>query len=753
MRAFEIVVEKERSVFDLFLDGANITSRVNDVQIACVVRDLAAGVLELAKSPTGKKIVHFYDDAYELCIERTGSWALISLYRGGTKPSVVVYDRPVPFEDVLIGVREAITAMPARTDSELFALRSQLAELAVETSSALVEEPARVDIDTDTEAAISFGAEFAVRSRAIAPTPVGGSRVSAQESDFADLHALLFRGSLRMEVRSRVVALGADHPFLACEQLVRCMTELLDAWENGRDHTVTLLGAESPAQPAPALRARISVAGEVALLVGRTDDARASYTFPNVSVFDLGEAVLAFGRALIRGLLRRDRNQARNLRVVALRRQVRELGDSLREACQSDAKLNASPDSYRSYLETAPASDREPKSARLEMRLRYAPRWRALVPGIDLRATFVSGQSLIVGAREEVHCLSRSTGELLWQVPVARAVSVATPAGLARVAPDGSVAVHDLSNGMVALRTWIEPRRGGPMAGAVVHAPNLPRLLVLTEGEKHLVALDLLSGETRWRVNIGGGGAVRMRRAGRLLLVASGQNALSALDVVSGEVVWRIRDRFRFRTGPLLDGEDCYVLAGGAGNPAALHRIDTLSGRVKYRSAIQERHIEGELLRAGDCVVLTARDYKGAKFLAYDCETGASRWQTVCPEVFSGSACIAVDDRIVANTPAGMVVGVDARSGSVVYRRSLGKVAETDTPKRLEPILRSGALFVPHADVHVLRPEDGAVLARVEGASAIPDLLRVDDACNLYMAEESGHLVAFGTAARLQLVQ
>jgi hypothetical protein len=73
-------------------------------------------------------------------------------------------------------------------------------------------------------------------------------------------------------------------------------------------------------------------------------------------------------------------------------------------------------------------------------------------------------------------------------------------------------------------------------------------------------------------------------------------------------------------------------------------------------------------------------------------------------------------------------------------------------PRRLEPILRSGALFVPHTDVAVVRPRDGALLGTVGPTEAIPDLLRVDEMGSVYVAEESGHLVCFGALPRLCLV-
>jgi hypothetical protein len=54
--------------------------------------------------------------------------------------------------------------------------------------------------------------------------------------------------------------------------------------------------------------------------------------------------------------------------------------------------------------------------------------------------------------------------------------------------------------------------------------------------------------------------------------------------------------------------------------------------------------------------------------------------------------------------------------------------------------------------VHVVRPRDGEVIGTIP-ADLIPDLLRVDEHCNVYVAEESGHVAAFGVAPRLTLVK
>ena len=93
-----------------------------------------------------------------------------------------------------------------------------------------------------------------------------------------------------------------------------------------------------------------------------------------------------------------------------------------------------------------------------------------------------------------------------------------------------------------------------------------------------------------------------------------------------------------------------------------------------------------------------------------------------------------------------------AATGEVRYRHVFADGYEGDRPRRLDPVLRAGALFVPQTSVHVVRPHDGALLGTV-ATDLIPDLVRVDDRCDVYVAEESGHLTAFGAGARLSLVK
>src|SRR5256885_1772547 len=217
---------------------------------------------------------------------------------------------------------------------------------------------------------------------------------------------------------------------------------------------------------------------------------------------------------------------------------------------------------------------------------RFSPGWTASFPGIDLAATFLCGDHLIVGAARETACLDRRTGDFLWRRPTQAGVSVVTPVGLARLFADGSVALLDYASGETLLAAQLTPHAGGVVAGGVVSSPGLPRLLLVNEGRRHLSALDLQSAEVRWRYSARGASTFRLRRAGKLLIVVCGDATLTALAISSGEIVWRARDRLRFSSRVGLDHDSLFALAGepdpkGSG-VARLYHLHPYAGAIRW---------------------------------------------------------------------------------------------------------------------------------------------------------------------------
>jgi outer membrane protein assembly factor BamB len=762
MRAFEIIHRRDRGhrrdespardILDVFVNGANVTARARPTEQAIpVLCDLARAIATLTTAPRGKALVRFYDEPWELCIERLGGLASLSVYRTGAQPDVVVYDARVPFADVVGGARDAVrAAADVSIDLRDAAARLDACDVAPDEAPSPDSEPVPVSVELDRDVPIAFAADFALR------TNDGFAPEAAIER--ADLHGLLFRGRVRAVVRGRAVELGETSPFLFAERLLDVMQRLLDAFEQGRPvHFRESAGGAW-------FGARVGPSGDVALVL-------ADYTFPSLDVADAVFAALSFGRALSRAIVRRDRSQSHNLRLVAFRRALRMTEERLREACSSDSKTNPRPEAYRAYASSprpAPTVAAAATTSTLGARLRYVPRWRALVPGIDLRATFLCGDRLVVGGAHETFCLDRTTGEVHWRVPTRRASSVPTPYGIARLQSDGELTVLDLMTGEPRVRAKLRPRTGGPSAGAVVGAPGLPKLLVVTEGDRHLVAVDLLTGEPRWRApwpKTRANDVLRLKRLGKLLYYTSGGTALSALDVQTGAMVWRVRDRLRFCGTPQTAHDVLFAIAGGLSGAGALYAIDAFEGAVKFQTPLPgpDQHgdlhagalatVEGSPLVCDRTVAVAVRDREGVRLAAFDRASGALAWTSRSTVAPSGTSWLAVDDLILGNTPTGELVALDASTGALRYRHVLGRVLEADVPRRLEPVVRGGAVYVPHTEVHVFRPSDGTALGVVGPCEAIPDLLRVDERCDVYVAEESGHMACFGVASRLQRVK
>jgi hypothetical protein len=181
--------------------------------------------------------------------------------------------------------------------------------------------------------------------------------------------------------------------------------------------------------------------------------------------------------------------------------------------------------------------------------------------------------------------------------------------------------------------------------------------------------------------------------------------------------------------------------------------VDLWSGEVRWCKELSARPVPGQPpLVSPSAVLVPTRDRRGTGFLSFARATGDSLASHEPGLIAPTTAWLAVDDLFFANSAAGRLLALDARSGAVVYTRDFPRHVEADQPRRLEPVLRNGALFVPQHEVHVLRPSDGETLGTLP-TDLIPDLLRVDDQCNAYVAEESGHVAAFGVGPRLSLVK
>jgi len=481
------------------------------------------------------------------------------------------------------------------------------------------------------------------------------------------------------------------------------------------------------------------------------DGVAKTLTLTDIPTIDFVEGVAHFAEALGERFVEHDQRQANNLRLSVLLESARILRERLGELKLDDAVTNHERESFKSYgLPSVAPTEQGTWSGGGAMR--FVPRWVAAVPNVDLKSTFLYQDRLIVGSAREMASLDPTTGEITWRIHSDRAATVPTPAGLARIHADGRLRLHDLKTGAVRSVTRLAPRAGGGAAGALVNTPGLPQLLLVAEGDRAVTAIDLITGDVRWRHKATRPATFRLRRAGRLVLMSGGDSALTALDVTTGEVVWRVRDRLPFSGDIAVRGDSAYALSSSSVGAARLHHIDLWSGETQWTAFVEEQPVFGQQpLLIGDTVIVPTRDRRGTGALAYNARTGEPSWDHDPGLSAAATSWCPLEDSVVANSAAGTLLCLDGETGEVRYNHVFSRQVEGDQPRRLEPVLRNGALFVPQHQVQVIRPTTGELIGELP-CDLIPDLMRVDESCNVYVAEESGHLAAYSVAPRLQLV-
>jgi outer membrane protein assembly factor BamB len=734
--------------FDVVVDGINVTARVGEGQAMAVLAELGTGVAELLTGRRTRSTVQLCSkgDAWELGLEVDGSHALITVFKSGQASEVAVAERPVELGALRQGLLEALASAKNTQPPSCFANAVELAHRLL--SSATITELPRcerceVSLRPRMIKNFAFRAEAQMRNAKVGTSAPGNTQLER-----SDLHALLFVGTFGVSAGGRNQMVASAPLFLVADRLVELAREALLARQQARP-----LFRRYQVGPVR-LGVRLApVDAPLAFSLGSTvTPGGAGLTFPELDPIVFAQSVVLFVRELRDAILVADPSQAQNLKLSDLVAAANLLAESTQPSQVETTLTNPRPEEYRRFAIARPDQDAR---GRWEsgVPVRFSARWTASVPNIDLKSVLVTGEHFLVGALRETACLERRTGDVLWRMPLPRAGTLAIPSGFVRLHPDGRLAVHDIATGQSRFSLRLVPRAAGGAAGAVVLAPGLPRLIAVAEGDRRITAVELLSGEIRWRYTARRPAPLRVRRAGRLFLVGGGDSILVALDVATGETVWRATDRLPFTGDVAVDGEDAFALAVGAQGRGSLSCYDVCSGQLRWRTAIDDHPTPGQApLLTPTTVVVAVRDARGSGARAFDRHRGEVIWQLEPGQLPRQSGWLAVDDGIVVNGTDATITAIEATTGALRYRHVLVRPTDPDIPRQLQPVLRSGALFLPQQQVVVMRPRDGQVLGTVP-TELLPDLVRVDDESAVYVAEESGHVACFAALPMLVRVK
>lgn len=738
------------ATLDLTLGRERLESAASGAHVASTLRDLCAAVTSVVEGACPKALVPLYDAPWELCVVAGDDCVELSLYRTGALPEVRVLDEAVPVSELYAQLRDAAATLGlSPNDPQREELEAQLQRLASASrarvipadrgASTMIRWRSRPRMAADGSGAASI---VALSMSAVLQNRATGRAEPAQ----ADLHALLARGRLAVEVRGQRLELGAGFVFLQLERLVALCRPLLDARAARRAMSVRAqVGAA-------VIGLKLAADETLALSIARSGEG--GVTIPALDARAFVSPVAEGALALTAAAVRCDRGLAKNLRLRALRTEARALRRWLRDLDRVDTKVNDDPSRYRAVTAPSPEPALDLGAA---ARVRYAERWRAEVEGIDLAGVFIVGERVIVPGARELSAIDRTSGEVAWTAPTSRAATLAAGDDVLRVTTRGDVELRCAASGEVLWNTRVVPRVGPASPPVVIAQPGVARVALLTESERRLVALDLRTGEARWTLTARHSGSFRLRRVGRLVLAVSGDSVVTAVDLTSGEVVWRHGDGVPYSVAPLVHGETVVALAGEPGRgPAVAHVLGGLTGALKHELRAGLPAVAPPVAWGDVVAIPCASREEGVVVVGFSLTDGAEVFRTAVDAVSSGAsrpALVAADGRFIVNLPTGRAVALDAETGEVAWSWSGRASRAEDVPRRLDPVVRLGAVFLPQSPLQVLRPRDGVSLTDLSANTLVPDLVRVDDAGALYIGEESGHLACLELSARLRVLR
>ena len=701
--------------------------------------DLLGCLLALAEGTRRKALLPLASSTGEFAFVRRGDQVLVSYYDAGPVPQIFVRDRPLDLRELL-----DVTASAAL----------ELAEDALpeQASLLIVERARRTIVKDDPHAQFTFVLR---RAGALAPpldTPLAfgfaiklapGEGHTLDGGTRADVHALLFDGELWGYAHGRRTTLVRGAIFPAVARMVSAARSAVEAWEAQRALHLKLRAGEFGIS----LRLRggeatIALAG----LGGETT------TLPALDLPSALLPILRLAADLVRTVVSTDRAQSKNLRLCALRDEVRALRRILRTRGSQKSFTNRDPELLRaSFASSSPERELAPCLPE-PARLRLSLRWRAEVDGLDAGSTFLCGDRIVIASPRTQLALARDSGDLLWMRERSTIATFMAGTSLLCASADGELTFCALDDGEVYARTRIAPRIGGPMLGIFAGTRGAPPVAVLTEGRDRLVAVDARTGGPRWRFRSPGRGDFRMTRAGRILLVVSGDSTLDAIDVATGEVAWRWSDLGRISLSPSVTRDHAIAIAHLGAGAAALLCFDLFSGQLLFRKELGATPLLSPI--ATETLAVVAALHDGVPMLtAIELASGAERWRIHDPGLGEGGSALVVDQHLVINAPTGIATAIELASGARRWEQRLADPTRDDVPRRLEPVLRGGALFLPSASVHVVRPLDGSLIGGPIADRIIPDFTRVDERGWLYIAEESGLVEAHAPIPTLRLVK
>lgn len=296
------------------------------------------------------------------------------------------------------------------------------------------------------------------------------------------------------------------------------------------------------------------------------------------------------------------------------------------------------------FPDELPGGAIDPNNTDIELGATYA------TPVIDGNAVYlVSYEGLVVRLQFDEDRI-----EVNWYTQLVAEV-VATPVlqdGTLYVATDtGALILIDAETGAVEARHNVSSGRiwGQPVVDSeTVFLSDLD--------ERSTFALNSADGGIIWETGLGASPADLVRDNG-LLIVGSFDSALHALDLATGEERWRFDGNGWF-VGPPLVTEDTLYAATMRGAVYALDR----EGNERWSFTLEDAEVRASPLLLDGTVVVATRE---GTIVGLDAQTGAQQWSSPVEGAHINAHGLVLDSSIFYVTTNHELLRVDASSGAV----------------------------------------------------------------------------------------
>ena len=340
--------------------------------------ELTAAAASLAIGAKRKVLLPLATAAIEYALVRRGDSVLVSCYETASAPVVYQLDRAIPLRLLLDTCAQSMLDMAGdEMDPTARQIAIRVAERAMATKIApdpegllapMSQRGGELDMPGE-DVPLAFGYEASVYP---------SSSSAPGRSTRADVHALLFEGHLWAFVRGRRLSLVRGPIFLAAHRMVVAVRTLIESWDSTRPTHVRLRAGDFQIAMRKSTHQLVSVE--------LSSKGRGDLTATSLTIAEAALPILKLASDLLRSLVAADRGQSRNLRVRALREEVRNLRREIRSRRSADSFVNLDPDRLRIHNHGEAEDDATP--GRLPS-LQFDERWRICLEGLDAHSVFM----------------------------------------------------------------------------------------------------------------------------------------------------------------------------------------------------------------------------------------------------------------------------------------------------------------------------------------------------------------------------